>query len=67
LSKRTLYERSIANAMFTVVRYWVMRSFSTSALIEITSAPVIPRSVGEGLDDLRPFDARDYARALVAG
>jgi signal recognition particle GTPase len=22
--------------------------------------------VGEGVDDLRPFDARDYARALVA-
>jgi signal recognition particle GTPase len=21
--------------------------------------------VGEGLDDLRPFDARDYANALV--
>jgi len=21
--------------------------------------------VGEGVDDLRPFDARDYARALV--
>src|ERR687886_1764857 len=31
--------------MFTVVRYSVMRSFSTVALIEITSAPVIPRSV----------------------
>ena len=23
--------------------------------------------IGEGLDDLRPFDARDYARALLAG
>jgi signal recognition particle GTPase len=23
--------------------------------------------VGEGVDDLRPFDAHDYARALVAG
>ena len=22
--------------------------------------------VGEGVDDLRPFDAHDYARALVA-
>src|SRR5207253_6720630 len=31
--------------MFTVVRYSVMRSFSTEALIETTSAPVIPRSV----------------------
>src|ERR671939_1175325 len=31
--------------MFTVVRYSVMRSFSTRALIETTSAPVIPRSV----------------------
>src|SRR3954453_20219508 len=31
--------------MFTVVRYSLMRSFSTVALIEITSAPVIPRSV----------------------
>src|SRR5439155_26075171 len=29
----------------TVVRYSVMRSFSTTALIETTSAPVIPRSV----------------------
>jgi hypothetical protein len=31
--------------MFTVVRNSVMRSFSTTALIEITSAPVIPRNV----------------------
>ena len=31
--------------MFTVVRYWLIRSPSTSALIEITSAPVIPRIV----------------------
>src|SRR5919197_4733224 len=31
--------------MFTVVRYAVIRSFSTTALIETTSAPVIPRSV----------------------
>src|SRR2546423_10697497 len=31
--------------MFTVVRYSVMRSFSTVALIDTTSAPVIPRSV----------------------
>jgi len=23
--------------------------------------------VGEGLDDLRPFDPQDFARALVAG
>jgi fused signal recognition particle receptor len=29
--------------------------------------PVKLVGVGEGLDDLRPFDARDYARALVAG
>jgi fused signal recognition particle receptor len=28
--------------------------------------PVKLIGVGEGLDDLRPFDARDYARALVA-
>jgi fused signal recognition particle receptor len=28
--------------------------------------PVKLVGVGEGLDDLRPFDARDYARALVA-
>ena len=27
--------------------------------------PVKLVGVGEGLDDLRPFDARDYARALV--
>jgi fused signal recognition particle receptor len=29
--------------------------------------PVKLVGVGEGVDDLRPFDARDYARALVAG
>jgi fused signal recognition particle receptor len=29
--------------------------------------PVKLVGVGEGLEDLRPFDARDYARALVAG
>jgi len=29
--------------------------------------PVKLIGVGERLDDLRPFDARDYARALVAG
>jgi fused signal recognition particle receptor len=29
--------------------------------------PVKLVGVGEGLDDLRPFDAHDYARALVAG
>jgi fused signal recognition particle receptor len=29
--------------------------------------PVKLVGVGEGLDDLRPFDAQDYARALVAG
>jgi fused signal recognition particle receptor len=29
--------------------------------------PVKLVGVGEGLDDLRPFDAGDYARALVAG
>ena len=31
--------------MLTVVRYSVIRSFSTSALIETTSAPEIPRTV----------------------
>jgi fused signal recognition particle receptor len=29
--------------------------------------PVKLVGVGEGLDDLRPFDAHDYARALLAG
>jgi fused signal recognition particle receptor len=29
--------------------------------------PVKLVGVGEGVNDLRPFDARDYARALVAG
>ena len=29
--------------------------------------PVKLVGVGEGLDDLRPFDAGDYARALIAG
>ncbi len=28
--------------------------------------PVKLVGVGEGVDDLRPFDARDYARALVS-
>jgi len=28
--------------------------------------PVKLAGVGEGLDDLRPFDAGDFARALVA-
>ena len=37
--------RSIANAMLTVVRYAVIRSFSTTALIEMTSAPLMPRNV----------------------
>jgi fused signal recognition particle receptor len=29
--------------------------------------PVKLVGVGEGLDDLRPFDPREFARALVAG
>ena len=29
--------------------------------------PVKLVGVGEGLDDLRPFDPQDFARALVAG
>jgi fused signal recognition particle receptor len=29
--------------------------------------PVKLVGVGETLDDLRPFDARDYARALLSG
>ncbi|MFN8222296.1 MAG: signal recognition particle-docking protein FtsY [Gaiellales bacterium] len=29
--------------------------------------PVKLIGVGEGIDDLRPFDARDYARALISG
>jgi fused signal recognition particle receptor len=29
--------------------------------------PVKLVGVGEGLDDLRPFDARDFARALISG
>jgi fused signal recognition particle receptor len=29
--------------------------------------PVKLVGIGEGLDDLRPFDAHDYARALLAG
>jgi signal recognition particle GTPase len=29
--------------------------------------PVKLVGVGEGVDDLRPFDAADYARALIAG
>jgi fused signal recognition particle receptor len=29
--------------------------------------PVTLVGVGEGLDDLRPFDPDDFARALIAG
>jgi len=29
--------------------------------------PVKLVGVGEGVDDLRPFDAHDYTRALVSG
>jgi fused signal recognition particle receptor len=29
--------------------------------------PVTLVGLGEGIDDLRPFDAGDFARALVAG
>jgi fused signal recognition particle receptor len=29
--------------------------------------PVTLVGVGEGLDDLRPFDPQDFARALIAG
>ena len=32
----------------------------------VLGLPVKLVGVGEGVDDLRPFDARDYARALVA-
>ena len=38
-------QRSTAKAMFTVVRYALIRSSSTTALIETTDAPVIPRTV----------------------
>ncbi len=29
--------------------------------------PVKLVGVGEGVEDLRPFDARDFARALISG
>jgi fused signal recognition particle receptor len=29
--------------------------------------PITLVGVGEGLDDLRPFDPQDFARALIAG
>ena len=35
------------------------------ALAERFGLPVHAVGVGEGIDDLRPFDARDFARALV--
>ena len=35
------------------------------ALAERFGLPVHAIGVGEGIDDLRPFDARDFARALV--
>jgi fused signal recognition particle receptor len=37
--------RSTSNAMSTVVRYSLMRSFSTTALIDVTCAPWMPRTV----------------------
>jgi fused signal recognition particle receptor len=37
------------------------------AIAHELSLPVKLVGVGEGLDDLRPFDAQDYARALVSG
>jgi fused signal recognition particle receptor len=36
------------------------------AIAQELGLPVKLIGVGEGLEDLRPFDARDYARALVA-
>jgi fused signal recognition particle receptor len=36
------------------------------AIAQVLGLPVKLVGVGEGLDDLRPFDARDFARALVA-
>jgi fused signal recognition particle receptor len=35
------------------------------AIAQELGLPVKLVGVGEGLDDLRPFDARDFARALV--
>jgi len=37
------------------------------AIAHELALPVKLVGVGEGLDDLRPFDAQDYARALVSG
>jgi fused signal recognition particle receptor len=36
------------------------------AIAQELGLPVKLVGVGEGLEDLRPFDARDFARALVA-
>ena len=35
------------------------------ALAERFALPVVALGVGEGIDDLRPFDARDFARGLL--
>ena len=35
------------------------------ALAERFGLPVYALGVGEGADDLRPFDARDFVRALL--
>ena len=35
------------------------------ALAERFGPPVYAIGVGEGADDLRPFDARDFVRALL--
>ncbi len=37
------------------------------AIVHELGLPVKIVGVGEGLEDLRPFDARDFARALVSG
>ena len=55
------------------VQLWV-DLFGRHLLLDHASAiafelglPVKLIGVGETLEDLRPFDAHDYARALVAG
>ena len=43
-----------------------MRAMTSAHASDELGLPVKLIGVGEGLDDLRPFDAGDFARALVA-
>ena len=43
-------------------RYWILTLF---AIAKELGVPVKLAGVGEGLDDLKPFDAKDYVEAII--